>query len=70
MFGVVWDAPNQPVMQVFGLGNIKADTFSVRWISEKLGDEIVLNYWDAVKNAQNSVRSLVPGVTAPANPSG
>lgn len=67
-FGVVWDAPNQPVMQVFGLGNIKADTFSVRWISEKLGDEIVLNYWDAAKNEQVPVRALVPGVTAPANP--
>jgi len=68
-YGVVFDAPSQPVVQMFGLGNIKSGTFSVKWISEKLGDEVVLNFWNKDKDwQQDTVRARVPGVTSPTNP--
>ena len=68
-YGVVWDAAAQPVVQMFGLGNILSGTFSVKWVSEKLGDEIVMNYWNKDKDwQQDTVRALVPGVTDPVNP--
>ena len=70
-YGVVWDAPNQPIVQMFGLGNIKADSFEVKWVSEKLGDEIIVNFVNRDKGAgyePDSVRALVPGVVSPVNP--
>lgn len=68
-YGVVWDAPDQPVVAVFGLANIKQDSFRVRWESGKLADEVVVNFWNPELDwQQDSVRAPVPGVEAPAHP--
>lgn len=68
-YGVTWDAPNQPVAAVFGMGNINLDTFQCEWITEKLGDEIELAFYNPDLDwQQDTVRAKVPGVTDPVNP--
>lgn len=64
--GVVWDEPNQPVVAVFGMGNIRRDTFSVEYITGKLADEVVIEFVNPDLNWQaDTVRVTVPGVTSP-----
>lgn len=66
---VVWDAAAQPVVAVFGMSNIKRRTFSVDWATEKLADEVVVNFVNPDRDwQQDTVRATVPGVTAPTNP--
>ena len=66
--GVIWDAPDMPIVQVFGMGNIKLDSFRCSWVSEKLADEIELAFVNPDLDwQQDTVRALVPGVTDPVN---
>ena len=67
--GVIWDAPNQPSVMVFGMGNIVRNSFSVEYITGKLADEIIVNFWNPAKDwQQDQVRATVPGVTQPERP--
>lgn len=67
--GVVWNAGGQPEVAVFGLGNIRRNTFSVEYASRPLADEIVARYVDPEHDWQQlEVRATVPGVTDPVNP--
>lgn len=73
-YGVIWDAPNQPVVAVFGMGNIKRNSFKVEYTTEKLADEVVLKFINpnlvgASGNWQmDKVRAKAPGVTNPERP--
>ncbi len=73
--GVIWDAPNKPAVQTFGMGNIKRNSFRVEYVSEKLADEIVVKFTNpqlvgASGNwQQDKVRCPVPGVANPERPS-
>ena len=60
--GVVWDAPDQPHVMVFGMANICKGSFEVSYITDNLADEIVVNYNDRYNNWESSqVRVTVPG---------
>lgn len=64
--GVIYDQAALPVTAVFGMSNIIRNTFSVEYITEKLADEIVLQFINPAKNyTPDTVRALVPGVTNP-----
>lgn len=64
--GVIWDAASQPIVAVFGMSNIIRDTFSVHYISDKLTEEVVVQFVNAELGwQQDTVRALVPGVTNP-----
>lgn len=68
-FGAVWDAANQPVVQVFGMGNIKRNSFQVEYITGKLADEIVVNFINPALNwQQDTVRVPVAGALNPSRP--
>ena len=65
--GVVWDAPAQPVVGVFGMHNIRAGTFEVEYATEALADEIVAWFINPDLGSQrDSVRARVPGSTGTA----
>lgn len=67
--GVVWDAPDQPAVAVFGMSNIKAGSFRVEYLTEKLADEIVLSFVNPDLDwQQDTVRAVVPGVSQPSSP--
>lgn len=67
--GAVWDAPNQTTVAVFGMPNMVAGTFAVDYVSEKLADEIVIQFVNEANDWQNdTVRALVPGIISPENP--
>jgi sulfur carrier protein ThiS len=68
--GVVWDDAAQPVVAVFGMGNILAGSFQVAYDTDQTIDEVVLDYTDSSNDYQAgaSVRALVPGVTTASNP--
>lgn len=60
--GVVWDAADQPVVAVFGMGNIVAGSFKVNYVTEKLPDEIIVKYINPDNDwKQDEVRAVVPG---------
>jgi len=64
--GVVWDAPSQPAVAIFGMPNIVAGSFRVEYVTGQLADEVVASYIDRDADwKQNTVRALVPGVTSP-----
>lgn len=63
---VVWDAPDQPVVAVIGMSNIKLDSFEIEYTTENLADEIVLSFINPDLDWQRDVvRKLAPGVTTP-----
>lgn len=63
---VVWDAPDQPTAAVFGMGNIRAGTFEVEYVSEKLADEVGVTFRDKDNDyQQDTVYATVPGVAVP-----
>lgn len=64
--GVVWDRRNASPVAAFGMSNILRGSFSVRYATENLADEIVVSYIDPDKDwTQNQVRVTVPGVINP-----
>lgn len=64
--GAIWDAGGQPYMATFGMANIKRNSFSVEYATEKLADEIVVTFINQENDwQQEQVRALVPGVTDP-----
>jgi len=63
---VVWDAPDQPVVGVFSMSNIKRDTFEIVYQTGDLADEIVLSFINVDLDWQrDTVRQLVGGATEP-----
>jgi len=66
---VIYDQGSQPITQVFGMSNIKADSFQVSYISEELADEIILEFRNRDLDYQlDEVRVTIPGVAIPTNP--
>ena len=64
--GVAWEASGKPHVAVFGMSNIKRNSFQVEYLTEKLADEIVLKFVNPDLDwQQDSVRAKVPGVTTP-----
>lgn len=64
--GVIWDASNLPVVQVFGMNNIRRRSFSVKYVTEKLADEVIVNFVNPDLDwQQDFVRAKVPGVVTP-----
>lgn len=62
----VWDAPDQPVVAVIGMSNIKLDSFEIEYTTEQLADEFVLSFINPELDWQRDVvRQLAPGVTTP-----
>lgn len=60
--GVVWDAPNQPPVAMFGPHNMLPGTFSISYSSEKLADEIVVRFENEEKDYESeTIRVAVPG---------
>lgn len=67
--GVVYDEEGRQPVQIFGMFNIKKNTFSVNYITENLANEIVVSYIDQDRDYQrNQVRVQVPGETAKDRP--
>jgi hypothetical protein len=63
---VVWDAPDQAAVAVFGMSNIKLDTFEIEYSTAQLADEIVATFVNPdIDWQQDVVRVLAPGVTDP-----
>jgi len=66
--GVIWDAAYQPSAAMYGMANIIAGTFSVRYISEALADEIEVSYLDRDNDYKpTTLRATVPEVTQQGN---
>lgn len=59
--GVVWDAADLPAVATFGMANIIAGSFKVIYATEKLADEVVLNFVNRDTWKQDQVRVVVPG---------
>jgi hypothetical protein len=67
--GVIWDEANLPAVAVFGLGNIRRNTFQVEYLSGPVADEIVVSFINPALDWQpDTVRVTVPGVTDPTRP--
>jgi hypothetical protein len=66
--GVIYDAKGQPVIQIFGMSNMKENSFNVEYITENLADEIILTFTNPALNwSPDNIRVLVPGVLTPKN---
>lgn len=64
--GVVWDKRNASPVAAFGMSNIIKGSFSVKYVTENLADEIVVSYIDKDQGwEQKQVRVTIPGVTNP-----
>jgi hypothetical protein len=64
--GVVWDAPDQPVVSVFTMSNIMLGSFEVAYQTEELADELVCSFINPELEWQrDTLRVTVPGVTNP-----
>lgn len=69
--GVVWDDPNSPIVAMFGMFNIRKNTFKVNYISENLADEILVKFVNKNLNytMDDGIRVTVPGtIGQPQNP--
>jgi len=65
--GAVWDAAGQPSVAVFGMSNIRRNSFAVQYITGRLADEIVLQFINPdIGWLPDTLRATVPGVTTPA----
>lgn len=63
----VWDVPNQPAVAVFGLGNIRRDSFEVEYFSGVVPEQVVGRFVNPARDwQQDEVRANVPGITTPA----
>lgn len=68
--GVVWDKRNASPVAAFGMSNIMKGSFSVRYVTENLADEIIVSYTDKDKEwTQQQVRKTILGVVNPQRPS-
>ena len=66
--GVVYDSPHQPIIQLFGMVNIKEGSFSVEYLTDNLADEIIVSFVNpALDWKPDTVRVLVPGTVNPKN---
>lgn len=64
--GVVWEAQGAPVVQVFGMGNIRASTLTCDYVTERLADEVVLEFINPDTGWQTDrVRASAAGVATP-----
>lgn len=67
--GMVWDQADLPAVAVFGMGNIKRNTFQVEYLTGQLADEIVVGFINPALGWQpDTVRVTVPGVANPVRP--
>lgn len=66
--GVVYDRAAQPVVAVFGMGNIIRNTFAVEYHTAALADEIIVQFTNPNTWKFDTVRARVPGITNPVNP--
>lgn len=67
--GVIWDAPDQPVVAVFGMGNIVRSSFEIDYATGQLPDEVIGNFINPDLDwQQDTVRASAPGVTNPSRP--
>ena len=64
--GAVWDEDSQPSVQVFGMNNIRRDSFAVDYLTEKLAEEVIVRFINPDLNWQpDTVRVNTPGVVTP-----
>lgn len=64
--GVVWDAPDQPVSAVYGMGNILRDTYRLDYSTERIAEEIVVQFVNPDLDwQQDEVRATVPEIDNP-----
>lgn len=67
--GVIYDEANLPAVAVFGMGNIKRNSFKVQYLSGPVADEIVVQFINPDLGWQpDTVRVTVPGVASPTKP--
>lgn len=65
---VVWEAPDQPAVAVFGMPNIVAGSFQIAYDGDDTVDEFVLDFTDPDDDfSAATVRAVVPGVLQPVN---
>lgn len=66
LLGITWDRKNASPVSAFGMSNIIKGSFSVKYMTENLADEIVVSFVDKNRDwQQQQVRTLSPGVTTP-----
>ncbi len=66
---VVWDAPNQAVSAVYGMGNIIAQSMKIAYTTDKVADEVVVRFINPDLDwQQDEVRALVPGTVTSQRP--
>ncbi len=64
--GVIYFTASDPVLQVFGMDNIVAGSFSISYVNEVTPDRIVVNFANADADyAAEQVEAVVPGVAVP-----
>jgi len=69
VLGVVYDAEDLPITQVFGPGNIVAGSFAVNYITKNLADEIIIKFRNKdLEYQEDEVRVTVANTASPANP--
>lgn len=67
--GVVWEEGAKPITNTYGMANIKAGSFSIDYITDKLADEVIVRFINPELGYKpDTVRATVPGVTTPINP--
>ncbi|MBN9477363.1 MAG: hypothetical protein ABS43_03545 [Bordetella sp. SCN 67-23] len=66
--GVVWEAPGQPTVGSFGMGNIIAGSFQISYDTDESIDEYVLGFTNSDTDySADTVYAAVPGVPQPVN---
>jgi len=66
--GVVWEAPGQPTVGSFGMGNIIAGSFQISYDTDESIDEFVLGFTNSDTDySADTVYATVPGVPQPVN---
>jgi predicted phage tail protein len=64
--GVVWDAPDLPMVGVFSMSNTVAGSFEIEYMTEQLAEEVVVSFDNPELGYQrDTVRVLAPGITSP-----
>jgi hypothetical protein len=66
--GVIYDKKNLPIIQIFGMNNIKQGSFQVEYVTENLADEVVVTFINpSLDWKPDTVRVSVPGADNPKN---